>query len=417
MKLAVIADDFTGSNDTGVQFAKKNLKTVVTTCVTEITDDIRKSDIAVFDTESRFDDKETAYKKASTISKIIKENGCKLIYKKLDSTFRGNIGAEIDGCMMGIDCNFAVVIPALPSNGRQTINGNVVVNGKLLSDTEIAQDPKTPVNHSYIPHILSEQCDRKISVISKVNDIIDADRVLNQLKELKTSGTEIVIIDAETDNDLLVLAKAVSMLDYETLIVGTAGLAEFITDAYKLYVHKPILSIVGSVSDVTRAQIEYAKEKNDLCIIDLSIEELYDSDQKENKKVIISQRLKEGKDVVVRTAKDKNDIKVAVEFMKDKGFDKFQTSEFIAVGLGELTGNIISEQEDSLGAIYITGGDTLIKIANHLGISGMTISKEVLPAIPLGRFIHPKFDKIDVVTKAGAFGSEDTFSRILDYLR
>lgn len=416
MKLAVIADDFTGSNDTGVQFAKKKLKTVVTTCVTEITDDIRNSDIVVFDTESRFDNQETAYNKNRTISKIIKENGCKLIYKKLDSTFRGNIGAEIDGCMMGIGSNFAVLIPALPSNGRQTINGNVIVNGQLLSDTEIAHDPKTPVNHSYIPHILNEQCDRKISVISKSNNIIDMDVVLNHLKELKKSGTEIVIIDAVTDSDLIVLAKVVSLLDDETLIIGTAGLAEFITDAYKLYVHKPILSIVGSVSDVTRAQIDYAKGRNNLCIIDLSIEDLFYSERKNKKRIIISQKLESGKDVVVRTAKDKKDIEVAVEFMKDKGYDKFQTSEFIACGLGELTGNIISELENLLGAIYITGGDTLIKIANHLEISGMTILEEVLPAIPMCRFVHPKFDKINIVTKAGAFGSDDTFSRILDYL-
>ncbi|PKM53833.1 MAG: hypothetical protein CVV00_10740 [Firmicutes bacterium HGW-Firmicutes-5] len=417
MKLAIIADDFTGSNDTGVQFAKKKLKTVVTTCVTEITDDIKNSDIVVFDTESRFDNKETAYNKNRIISNIIKDNGCKLIYKKLDSTFRGNIGAEIDGCMMGIGCDFAILIPALPSNGRQTINGNVIVNGQLLSDTEIANDPKTPVNHSYIPHILKEQCDRKTAVISKVNDNIDVDVVLNQLKELKKSGTEIVIIDAETDEDLLGLAKAVSLFDDGTLIVGTAGLAEFITDAYNLYVHKPILSIVGSVSNVTRAQINYTKGRKNLCIIDLSIEDLFDSERKDKKKLIISRELKSGKDVVVRTAKDKKDVEDAIEFMKNKGFDKFQTSEFIACGLGELTGNIINEFEDLLGAIYITGGDTLIKIANYLEISGMIILEEVLPAIPMCRFVHPKFDKINVVTKAGAFGSDDTFSRILDYMR
>lgn len=417
MKLAIIADDFTGANDTGVQFAKKGLKTVVTTCVSEITEDIRKNDVVVFDTESRFDNQKIAYKKVEKISKIIKDNGCNLIYKKLDSTFRGNIGAEIDGCMIGIDCDFAILIPALPSNGRETINGNVFINGKLLCDTEIAQDPKTPVSYSYIPDILREQCNRKISVITKEKATIDANKVINQLKELKLGETEIVIIDAVTDNDLIILAKVVSLLDFETLLVGTAGLAEFITDAYKLNMYKPILSIIGSISDVTRAQVEYAKSQNELCIIDLSIEDLYYSERKESKMLVIAQELKKRKDVVVRTAKDKSDVKVATEFMKDKGFDKFQTSEFIACRLGELTGDIISEMGDSLGAIYITGGDTLIKIANQLGISGMIILKEVLPAIPLGKFIHPKFDKINVVTKAGAFGSDDTFSIILDYLR
>ncbi|MBS3991842.1 MAG: four-carbon acid sugar kinase family protein, partial [Erysipelothrix sp.] len=63
MKLTIIADDFTGSNDTGVQFAKKGLRTVVTTNMDELGDNILSAEVAVIDTESRFDSKETAYKK------------------------------------------------------------------------------------------------------------------------------------------------------------------------------------------------------------------------------------------------------------------------------------------------------------------------------------------------------------------
>lgn len=77
----------------------------------------------------------------------------------------------------------------------------------------------------------------------------------------------------------------------------------------------------------------------------------------------------------------------------------------------------MNEASQYLSGVFITGGDTLIKIANELKVEGMVISEEVLPAIPLGKFIHNKYNDINIVTKAGAFGSEDAFSNILDYLR
>ncbi len=65
----------------------------------------------VVDTESRSDDKETAYKKTYEIGKIAKEKNIKYIYKKLDSTFRGNIGAEISGLMDSLEIRHAIHCP------------------------------------------------------------------------------------------------------------------------------------------------------------------------------------------------------------------------------------------------------------------------------------------------------------------
>ncbi len=416
MKLAIIADDFTGANDTGVQFAKKGLQTVVTTNMNQIMSNINNNDVVVFDTESRFDDKESAYNKAVNISKKIKQLDNVWVYKKLDSTFRGNIGAEIDGCMKGMEIDFAVLIPALPSNGRKTVNGHVKVNDKFLNETEIAKDPKTPVTQSYIPDIVANQCSRKVKVINKECNYTKF-QLQKILTDFRVEGIEIVVFDAETDNDLKMLSEMIAGIDFEVLIVGTAGLAEYITDAFRLKTKKPILSIIGSVSDVTRQQIEYAKESHDFIIIDISIQEFFDNIKKEELLKTIVQLIRSQKDVVLRTAKDKKDIQIACDYAKKHGLDKYETSEFIAQGLGEITGEILNEVNSELSGLFITGGDTLIKITKYLDIEGMKIIDEVLPAIPIGRFVHEKYCDIDVVTKAGAFGNEETFSDILDYLR
>lgn len=51
MKMIVIADDFTGSNDTGVQLAKKGARTEVMLTATQKPS--RRADVLVINTESR----------------------------------------------------------------------------------------------------------------------------------------------------------------------------------------------------------------------------------------------------------------------------------------------------------------------------------------------------------------------------
>lgn len=51
MKMIVIADDFTGSNDTGVQLAKKGARTEV--MLTPTQKPSRRADVLVINTESR----------------------------------------------------------------------------------------------------------------------------------------------------------------------------------------------------------------------------------------------------------------------------------------------------------------------------------------------------------------------------
>jgi 2-keto-3-deoxygluconate permease len=98
-KLLIVADDFTGATDTGVHFSKKQLKTIVITDKDQISRSLKEFDVLVVDTESRFDSKDNSYRKICETGKLIKAENIKYIYKKIDSTFRGNVGAEISGLM------------------------------------------------------------------------------------------------------------------------------------------------------------------------------------------------------------------------------------------------------------------------------------------------------------------------------
>lgn len=95
-KLLIIADDFTGALDTGVQFAARGAKTCV---VTDPAYDFfrAKADIQVLvlDAETRHLTSKAAYNTVFRVVENALRAGFPYVYKKTDSALRGNIGAEL----------------------------------------------------------------------------------------------------------------------------------------------------------------------------------------------------------------------------------------------------------------------------------------------------------------------------------
>jgi uncharacterized protein YgbK (DUF1537 family) len=418
-KLVVIADDFTGSNDTGVQFSKKGLRTVVVSNLDFLNEALSNCDVLVVDTESRFDDKDKAYDKTYHVGNFAKENKVDYVYKKLDSTFRGNIGGEIAGTIDAMGIDLAIVAPAFPSAGRKTVEGNVYVHDVLLEKTEIAKDPKTPVRESSIPKIISQQSDKNIAVISR-EIVLKGKEVLNkEIMRLKEKSIEIVVVDAINNDDLKTIAEAIALVNQQVLMVGSAGLAEFLPDTLKLKdTKKSIAVIVGSVSDITRRQANYAVEKYYVEEIIINIENIFNSDRENEKERIlnkINELIRLDKDIIIRSTQTVEDVKKAFDIGEKFGLSSFEVSDKIALFIGELTKEMLNNTK--LDGLMLTGGDIAIKTANMLGVSGTIIENEILPGIPYGYFIHDTFGEIPIVTKAGGFGEEDAIVKIIDYLK
>ncbi|HHT01077.1 MAG TPA: four-carbon acid sugar kinase family protein [Firmicutes bacterium] len=81
-QLVLIADDFTGANDTGVQFSKRGLRTVVVTDSAQMARASQECDVLVIDTETRLAKADAAYEKVLQVSKLLRGstalvwNGC-----------------------------------------------------------------------------------------------------------------------------------------------------------------------------------------------------------------------------------------------------------------------------------------------------------------------------------------------------
>ena len=418
-KILVVADDLTGAVDTGAQFSRRNMRTMVITGHENLSTNLKGCDVLVIDTESRFDTKEKAYKKAFITGSEARNENIKYFYKKIDSTMRGNPGAEISGLMDSLDISHTFIVPALPLYGRTTINGNVYVRGTLLSETDYANDPKNPVTESYIPAILAGQTDKKTGVISFKELHEGRQQFIIKLHEMMDAGIQIIVIDSEDDEDLDLVASVLARTEGKVMFSGCSGLAEKLAIYIDLEKEKKSsLVIAGSVNKTTIRQAEYASKEPGIKFIDIDPGMIL-SGQKEKEKFRIMDIARDvistADDLIIRSISSADEVKKWLRKGNELGKNDLEVSDMIAGFLGELAAEII--RGNNLKGVVLTGGDTAINTLQSLRVNGIIVREEILHGIPSGRFNDERYGDLIVVTKAGGFGEDDALIQILKYLR
>lgn len=134
MKTIIVADDLTGANVSNSLLAKNGLK-VGTLDNFDDASDYSQFDALGFHTDSRGVNKEDAYKAVYNITKKSITIKTRFFNKRIDSTLRGNIGAEIDGMLDSLPVDtVAMMVPAFPSSGKIVIGNYMLVNGTPLEN-------------------------------------------------------------------------------------------------------------------------------------------------------------------------------------------------------------------------------------------------------------------------------------------
>ena len=422
-EIVVLADDLTGSNDTGVQFAKQGLKSLVLLSIPDSTPEIDE-DVLIVDTQSRALPAAEAYEKVARTVSLLKELGpFRALYKKIDSTLRGNLGAEIDALMDVCGFARAVVAPAFPKNGRITVGGCHFLGGVPLEATEIARDPVCPVGESHIPTLLAGQTRRPVGHVGIKDVLAGPDGILDAMRGLAAGGREVLICDAWQDEHLAMIAAAAVRLDEPVLWVGSAGLAECLPLALGLGAasadRRPVLVIAGSVSGVTRGQAALLRQRPDVAFIEADPCAFLSpgSAQAETERCFRAaiNAVREGKDVVIVSGQSDELVARTLEEGRLAGLSPRQCSESVAGALGALCRRIALDAQ--LAGLVLTGGDIAVSCCRHLSASGISVLQEVAPGIPAGVLKGGQCPGLAVVTKAGAFGASDALCKAVDFLK
>src|SRR6185312_1677357 len=263
LRMLILADDLTGAADCAVACAGQGLRTLVAL------DDFRGEDAEVLaiDADTRAGEPEAAAAAMARLIRVHARDEDVLVYKKIDSTLRGNVAVEIAAvlkarrAMAGEGKRATVVLaPAFPASGRTTLGGRLMLRGVPLEATDTWQyeRAKPPA---------------QIEDLFNESGLKTAVLLLEQIRAGDSGGrmralarqADVLVCDAETDTDLRAIANASMALGRETIWAGSAGLAYQLPKAAGLaggpvaaqapqLAGGPILFVVGSGSNVSRQQ-------------------------------------------------------------------------------------------------------------------------------------------------------------------
>lgn len=348
MEVLALADDLTGALEVGAKFAGSGIAALVTT---ELSLDPAGIEVLVIDTESRHLAPAEAADRIHLLSGAARERGVRFVYKKTDSTLRGNIGSELGALLAAWPDSPLIYAPAYPQMGRTVRDGRLYVHGTPVNETPFARDPRNPIGDSRIPRMLAAQCDRPVRSVK-----------VTALNRATAAG--ILVCDGETEAELEAAARFIAESGC-ALAAGPAGLAHYLAQLAVLPRKRPAawpsirscLVVNGSMHELSARQVSEAEAGG------------WPSAEAAG----VARAVSGSGWVILRE-------------------EPARLSQTVRRLLGEV----------ALDALAVFGGDTAFGILECLGCRRLAPLGEIVPGVPLSRA-----GELYWITKAGGFGSPD----------
>jgi len=396
----ILADDLSGAADAGVAFALRGLVTEVHWRA-GIAPAASNADVVAFDTDSRRLDAAGAAERQTEAMRRLHAPDMAL-FKKIDSTLRGQPAAEIAALHR---CGAARVIlaPANPAMGRSTRGGRVFVREQPLEQTETWRREKSYANAD-LGEILAGAGLRAVKLPL---DVVRSPARLAEALRAVADAPPAWICDAETDGDLANIARAGLAADGPTMFAGTAGLALALAGQAGTRRFSPLdlrptvagtLVVMGSLSSVSRGAAERLARESGVRTVRVA------SGALQANAVELAQL---GTDVAgMLSAGDDVLVEIAPEPQPDLARGPALVSALASA---------LEPAQHVAGGLVATGGETASALLNGWYFQRIRLIDEVAPGMSLGVALGERH--LPLITKPGGFGDAGSLVHALEALR
>ena len=412
ISLLVIADDFTGALDTGVQFASSGIATnVLVNLKNSRLGEFEGLQVLVIDAETRHLSREDAYRVVYSIVKNAKDVGVPYLYKKTDSALRGNIGSELEAALEASGETRMIFIPAFPKMNRITKNGIHYIDDLPVSESVFGEDLYEPVQYSSVREIIRSQ--------SSVNIMeVEPDDYA------KRGEKGICIYNAQSDEDLIQIANYLKESGEYRLMAGCAGFASLLPslmnlkgkERKKIKMQNKLLVVSGSTNPITKRQLIYAEKcgvKRFLLEPKQKLEKEYWNTSAGRKKIHELKKYCENRECCILDSNDLNEDKNTIDYAIKLGLSLEQVRTRISEVLGIIIKGLL--EEGIKNTLMVTGGDTLLGLMKEIGIQEIEPICELVSGCVLAEFDYQETIHY-IVTKSGGFGGERLIEEIMNII-
>jgi len=400
-KILIVADDLSGAADCAIGFTGAGHRVVVMLeALREQMDPL--ADTTAVDTDTRRLTPDQAAARTSAAYRALGGAGHRL-YKKIDSTLRGNWAAEV--AALQPDAGLAIVAPAFPATGRVLRGGRVFVHGTPLEQTPTWQ---------------LENADRDAGIATMLGaaglstDVLDGEALRDDPAALAAriaasaaAGTQALIVDTQSEHALRTLARATLDSDTPLFWVGSGGLARELSvltrrpaaDARANTAHhdarradEPVLVLVGSLSPVSEKQCAMLRERTGIAQLIVAPDVLRRGPAHPDwagLRAQIGATLGARADLLVRIGRD----------------DAFDPAE--GAQLSTSLAALVEPHFARVGGLIATGGETARAMLSAARIPSLHLQAEIEAGVAVGRPLDAgRAHRPGIVTKAGAFGTD-----------
>jgi uncharacterized protein YgbK (DUF1537 family) len=390
MLMTLIADDLTGACDAGALFAGRAPVPVVV--------DAERVDpawrVAAVDTESRgLSQAEARARVDSIATRLGPRLRGGLVFKKIDSTLRGPVGAELCALLEATGRSTAVVCSAFPAQGRSIARGLLSVGGQPAHLSPIGRDPAYPASTSDVADILRRSGARRPVRHLSLSQVRGTAGEIR--RALAAANGHLVVADADSDGDLDAIADAAR--DWPAVcLAGSAGLARAVANVHGHMTSPPPLPkgrgwliLVGSLHPASRAQLGVLEASG---VTGARLDGLREPDV-----AALIAAIERRQPAFIATSDATaatDDARIAT-----------------AARLARVAMRVLARTRPDL--VAVTGGDTAIALMRGLGAERLELAGAPASGLALGELIVDRAPALALLTKAGGFGADDLFPSLL----
>jgi len=377
--------------------------------------------------------------------------GAPVIHYKICSTLDsaphvGSIGRAIDIGWRQIEPQWAALMPASPSVGRYQTFGTLFANGpggiyRLDRHPVMARHPVTPMDEADVCRHVARQTSRPFGLIDLV-DMAQAGSARDKLANEVGRGAQIIALDVVDHATLAVAGELIwqhgrDRADRCAFVAGSQGVEEALLAFWRKAGHLAAVAnpdpaksgigvgacdricvISGSLSEVTRGQIEWASENGFEAInfdaaATLGDERTHDQAVAQSVQAAL-EALSSGKDPVIAAAQGHDDPSVTrfTKALADTGIDPQTANQRVGRALGQVLDAVL--KETGIRRAVIAGGDTSGHAIGELELFALTALAPITAGAALFR-AHAETgrnDGLELAVKGGQMGPPDFFGLI-----
>ena len=414
---AIVADDLTGAMDSGVQLLG------AVPVVVEVSPDagaaraVPAATTLVINTQSRGVAASAAAARVRAACARLREERRTAWFKKLDSTLRGNVGAELAALHAAQAPAAVLCTPALPAQGRTVVAGELLVQGRPVMSTPY-RDEIVAAAGSAVLDIVRRQWPTCRALR------LAAPAAPARLAAAVRAGAELIVADAASDahlRQLVAAGRRLSRPGRRLLWAGSAALLRALAPAAAVAgggsrewsAGTPLLLVAGSRRTLAQAQVQAALAAGARSL-GVCLQAPADGGGAPLWNIAggTGSGLGERAAAVARAARALASGGDLFVWAAPPAGTAERSSAAVSLALAEFAHEVLERSAGRPRSLLLVGGDTAYACLRRLGIGAVALAGEAEPYVPWGRAVAGPWAGTAVISKAGGFGEPGTLQRI-----